>query len=163
MMHRDKLEKERIIKRNEKHVKNVVVDNLLVDKRFNNDEGNKYLRKSDAAYEDFKIREKQKLKEYIKIENKRKENLQRHENKWAQIDLNVQKEVEKTNRLQQMPFKSEKNKSKCSHDIINHQYINYEESMKMERKKNNSILNRRNFLSEKINGSYNPITGEKRN
>ncbi|KYN95152.1 hypothetical protein PRSY57_1203400, partial [Plasmodium reichenowi] len=47
----------------------------------------------------------------------------------------------------------------CSHDIINHQYINYEESMKMERKKNNSILNRRNFLSEKINGSYNPITG----
>ncbi|KOB86675.1 hypothetical protein PFDG_02166 [Plasmodium falciparum Dd2] len=90
MMHRDKLEKERIIKRNEKHVKNVVVDNLIVDKRFNNDEGNKYLRKSDAAYEDFKIREKQKLKEYIKIENKRKENLQRHENKWAQIDLNVQ-------------------------------------------------------------------------
>ncbi|ETW17801.1 hypothetical protein PFUGPA_01738 [Plasmodium falciparum Palo Alto/Uganda] len=71
MMHRDKLEKERIIKRNEKHVKNVVVDNLIVDKRFNNDEGNKYLRKSDAAYEDFKIREKQKLKEYIKIENKR--------------------------------------------------------------------------------------------
>ncbi|EWC87458.1 hypothetical protein PFNF54_03583 [Plasmodium falciparum NF54] len=93
MMHRDKLEKERIIKRNEKHVKNVVVDNLIVDKRFNND-GN------------------------------------------YNIYVDMYKEVEKTNRLQQMPFKSEKNKSKCSHDIINHQYINYEESMKMERKKN---------------------------
>ncbi|CRG95965.1 conserved Plasmodium protein, unknown function [Plasmodium gallinaceum] len=155
-MNRERLEKERLLQRNEKHIKNIVVDNIIADEKCKNND-NTYLRKKDAEYNDFKCKEKQKLKEYIKIENRRKENLDRDENRWKKVELSVQNEIDKTKKLQQMSFKSEKNKSKCSHDIINHEFINYEESMKLEKKKNACILNRRKFLSE-VNGSHNPIT-----
>ncbi|CRH03672.1 conserved Plasmodium protein, unknown function [Plasmodium relictum] len=156
-MNREKLEKERLLQRNEKHIKNIVVDNLIADEKYKNND-NIYLRKKDAEYNDFKFKEKQKLKEYKKIENRRKENLDRDENRWKKAELSIQNEIDKTKKLQQMSYKSEKNKSKCSHDIINHEFINYEESMKLEKKKNINTLNRRKFLSEKVNSSHNPIT-----
>ncbi|SCP05968.1 conserved Plasmodium protein, unknown function [Plasmodium ovale] len=153
-MNREKLEKQRLMQRNEKHVKNVVVDNVISDVK---------CQEGDAERENYLNREREKVKACMKIENRRKENLERNENRWKMTELNAQKENEKTKRLQSMPFKSEKNKSKCNHDIINHEYVNYDESMKLEGKKNISIIKRRNFLSEKTSGSYNPITGEKRN
>ncbi|SBS89535.1 hypothetical protein, conserved [Plasmodium ovale curtisi] len=189
-MNREKLEKQRLMQRNEKHVKNVVVDNVISDVKCQeggnaNDvyvrgggvyahviyvchtvkiykhESRAYLRKTDAERENYLNREREKVKACMKIENRRKENLERNENRWKMTELNAQKENEKTKRLQSMPFKSEKNKSKCNHDIINHEYVNYDESMKLEGKKNISIIKRRNFLSEKTSGSYNPITAKR--
>ncbi|CAG9475361.1 conserved Plasmodium protein, unknown function [Plasmodium vivax] len=160
-MHRDVLEKERLMQRHEKHVKNKVVDNVITDVTCLG-QGKTYLRKSEAAFEDFKIREGEKLKSLVKIENRRKENLQRNEERWKLAEVNAQKEKDKTRALQNMPFKSEKNKTKCHHDIINHGYLNYDESIKMEMKKNICVNNRRSYLSQKMSGSYNPITGEKR-
>ncbi|VUZ98093.1 conserved Plasmodium protein, unknown function [Plasmodium vivax] len=151
-MHRDVLEKERLMQRHEKHVKNKVVDNVITDVTC----------LGQAAFEDFKIREGEKLKSLVKIENRRKENLQRNEERWKLAEVNAQKEKDKTRALQNMPFKSEKNKTKCHHDIINHGYLNYDESIKMEMKKNICVNNRRSYLSQKMSGSYNPITGEKR-
>ncbi|KAI4835571.1 hypothetical protein MKS88_004782 [Plasmodium brasilianum] len=133
-MNRDKLEKQRLMQRNEKHIKNYVTDNVIKDIKCKDDD-KLYLRKDEAAYENYKIREKEKINSYIRIENRRRENLCRNENRWQMAELKAQKEVDKTNRLQQMPFKSEKNKSKCNHDIINHEYTNYEESIKLEKKK----------------------------
>ncbi|CAA9990077.1 conserved Plasmodium protein, unknown function [Plasmodium knowlesi strain H] len=160
-MHRDVLEKERLMQRHEKHVKNNVVDNVIADLTCTG-QGKTYLRKYEAAFEDYKTREGEKLKSFMKIENRRKENLQRNEERWQLAEVNAQKEKDKTCALQKMPFKSEKNKTKCHHDIINHEYLNYNESIKMEMKKNICVNNRRNYLSHKMSGSYNPITGEKR-
>ncbi|GAW82774.1 hypothetical protein, conserved [Plasmodium gonderi] len=157
-MYREELEKQRLMQRHEKHVKNRVIDNVITDVTYAG-QGKTYLRKNEAAFEDYKMREKGKLKDLIKIENKRKDNLERNEKRWEMAELNAQKEKEKTCALQKMPFKSEKNKTKCQHDIINHGYLNYEESMKLEMKKNMCLSNRRNYLSQKISGSYNPITG----
>ncbi|SBS97070.1 conserved Plasmodium protein, unknown function [Plasmodium malariae] len=151
-MNRDKLEKQRLMQRNEKHIKNYVTDNVIKDIKCKDDD-KLYLRKDEAAYENYKIREKEKINSYIRIENRR------NENRWQMAELKAQKEVDKTNRLQQMPFKSEKNKSKCNHDIINHEYTNYEESIKLEKKKNICANKRRDFLTERMSGSYNPITG----
>ncbi|VWU52042.1 conserved protein, unknown function [Hepatocystis sp. ex Piliocolobus tephrosceles] len=161
-MYREKLEKERIQKRSEKHIKNVVVDNVIRDVKYKDDDKS-YLRKKDAEYEDYVSREKQKLKSYMKIENMRKENLKRNENRWKAIEINAQKEQDRTKQLQNMPFKSEKNKSKCTHNIINHDYVNYDASLKIEQKKNEMVDRRRKYLAEKINSSFNPITGEKQN
>ncbi|EUD65170.1 hypothetical protein C922_04456 [Plasmodium inui San Antonio 1] len=157
-MYRDVLEKERLMQRHEKHVKNNVVDNVIADVTCTGQDKT-YLRKNEAAFEDYKTREREKLKSFVKIENRRKENLQRNEDRWKLAEVNAQKEKEKTCALQKMPFKSEKNKTKCQHDIINHGYLNYDESIKMEMKKNICVNNRRNYLSQKMSGSYNPITG----
>ncbi|CDU16907.1 hypothetical protein YYC_04859 [Plasmodium yoelii 17X] len=159
-MNLDKLEKERLMQRREKHVKHILSDNIIKDIKYK-DNDKFYQRKRDAEYDDYLNRQHEKLKMCIQIENRRKENLERNEKRWELAEINERNEREKTNKLQKMPFKSEKNKSKCGHDIINHNFVTNEEKQKHEIKKN-AMLRRQNYLSEKTNSSYNPITGEKR-